>query len=392
MRDQIGMDSSIVQAATAVPAFIGYTEKAVDPEGWDLAGKPWRVSSMAEYRRFFGGAPPRDQACFGRYLLYCSMQLFFQNGGGACLIVSAGPYSDTGSVAREPFELALTALAKEPEPTMVVMPEAALLDEGECLALQASAIRHCAIEMRNRVAILDVWEGCRDDPNAALDSMAKLRNLVDGLGLSYASAYFPWLNATGVQDGALLPPSAAIAGMYTTVDKAHGVWKAPANVSLIGVSSSAVTLSDEQHKALAGAGGVSINTIRTFEGEGPLVCAARTLDGNSLDWRYINVRRTLIMLEESIRLGAQAMVFEPNAADTWVTLKSRVSNFLTDIWKQGGLAGARSEEAFSVHCGLGDTMTADDILEGILRVTVLVAVVHPAEFIELTFQQQMRST
>lgn len=138
--------------------------------------------------------------------------------------------------------------------------------------------------------------------------------------------------------------------------------------------------------------GKSINAIRSFIGEGVLVWGARTLDGNSLDWRYVNVRRTMIMLEESCRLAAKALVFEPNVANTWVTIKSMIQNFLTGIWKRGGLAGAVPEDAFSVHVGLGETMTPDDILEGILRVTVLVAMVRPAEFIEITFQQQMQKS
>ena len=132
------------------------------------------------------------------------------------------------------------------------------------------------------------------------------------------------------------------------------------------------------------------NAIRPFVGEGVLVWGARTLDGNSLDWRYISVRRTMIMLEESIRLAAKAYVFEPNTANTWVTMRSMIENFLGGIWKQGGLAGAVPTEAFSVHVGLGETMTPEDILEGILRITVLVAVSRPAEFIEITFQQQMQ--
>jgi phage tail sheath protein FI len=127
-------------------------------------------------------------------------------------------------------------------------------------------------------------------------------------------------------------------------------------------------------------------------GEGVLVWGARTLNGNSLDWRYINVRRTMIMLEESCRLAAKAMVFEPNVSSTWVTIKSMIENFLTSVWKRGGLAGAVPADAFSVHVGLGETMTPEDILEGILRVTVLVAVSRPAEFIEITFQQQMQKS
>ncbi|MDR3705689.1 MAG: phage tail sheath subtilisin-like domain-containing protein [Paludibacteraceae bacterium] len=191
----------------------------------------------------------------------------------------------------------------------------------------------------------------------------------------------------------LLPPSAAMAGIYTMVDNSKGVWKAPANVSLNGVVSPSVNITHyDQEDLNVPLSGKSINAIRSFIGEGVLVWGARTLDGNSLDWRYISVRRTLIMLEQSIKIASKAYVFEPNVANTWITIKSMVRNFLTGIWKQGGLAGAVPDDAFSVHVGLGETMTADDILEGIMRITVLVAVSRPAEFIEITFQQQMQKS
>jgi phage tail sheath protein FI len=184
-----------------------------------------------------------------------------------------------------------------------------------------------------------------------------------------------------------------MAGVYTMVDNTRGVWKAPANVSLSAVSAPSVNITHEEQEDLnVNTAGKSINAIRTFIGEGTLVWGARTLDGNSLDWRYINVRRTMIMLEESVRLATKAYVFEPNTANTWVTIKSMISNFLTGVWKRGGLAGSSPDDAFSVHVGLGETMTAEDILEGILRVTVLVALSRPAEFIEITFQQQMQKS
>ena len=191
----------------------------------------------------------------------------------------------------------------------------------------------------------------------------------------------------------LLPPSAAMAGIYTMVDHSRGVWKAPANVSLNYVDSPAEDLDDDEQANLnAPMKGKAVNVIRTFRGEGVKVWGARTLDGNSLDWRYINVRRTLLFLEESVKNAARAYVFEPNDAGTWINMKCMIENFLRSVWKRGGLAGATPEEAFEVHVGLGDTMTADDILEGIMRITVLVAVTHPAEFIEITFQQQMQKS
>ena len=191
----------------------------------------------------------------------------------------------------------------------------------------------------------------------------------------------------------LLPPSAAMAGIYTMVDISRGVWKAPANVTLSYVDSTAEEIDDEQQAGLnAPMNGKAINVIRPFRGEGIKIWGARTLDGNSLDWRYINVRRTLLFLEESVKNAARAYVFEPNDAGTWINMKCMIESFLRSVWKRGGLAGATPEDAYEVHIGLGDTMTAEDILEGIMRITVLVAVTHPAEFIEITFQQQMQKS
>ena len=191
----------------------------------------------------------------------------------------------------------------------------------------------------------------------------------------------------------LFPPSAAMAGIYTMVDNSRGVWKAPANVTLNYVGSTVEDIDDEQQADLnTPAHGKAVNVIRLFRGEGVKVWGARTLDGNSLDWRYVNVRRTLLFLEESIKNAARAYVFEPNDAGTWINMKCMIDSFLRSVWKRGGLAGATPEDAFEVHIGLGDTMTAEDILDGIMRITVLVAVTHPAEFIEITFQQQAQKS
>ncbi|WP_042371341.1 phage tail sheath family protein [Bacteroides neonati] len=191
----------------------------------------------------------------------------------------------------------------------------------------------------------------------------------------------------------LLPPSAAMAGLYTMVDNSRGVWKAPANVAMNYVHSVTEEIDDDAQAELnTPLNGKAINAIRYFIGEGIKVWGARTLDGNSMDWRYISVRRTLLFLEESVKNAARAYVFEPNDASTWTNLKCMIENFLKSVWKRGGLAGASPEDAFEVHIGLGDTMTGEDILEGIMRIRVLVAVSHPAEFIEITFQQQMRES
>jgi uncharacterized protein len=122
------------------------------------------------------------------------------------------------------------------------------------------------------------------------------------------------------------------------------------------------------------------------------VWGARTLDGNSLDWRYISTRRTVTMIEQSCQNALKAYVFEPNDANTWVTVKSMLESFLTNIWKQGALAGAKPEDAFGVQIGLGSTMTAQDILDGIMRANILVAITHPAEFIVISIEQKMANS
>ena len=509
--------NSVVEVATAVPAFIGYTQKA-DNRGKTLRNKPWRITSMSEFRNYYGLAPesrfkiskkpndPAIEADFSQdgteyvveqtgveYLLYRSMLLFFQNGGGPCYIVSVGSYDD--SIAADQLKKGIETLVKEQEPTMVVIPETVRLKVDDSINVQQAMLAHCGGKMKSRVAILDVWDGYKERQDPAGDPIENFRGKLGINNLDYAAAYYPWLNTSIVQDtelsfeniankdvlqgllrseaeartedaskkaqqqqeaigsitswdsatkaakpkgekaagdegaaaasdddvaaqkslldkslvvisplygrilGAiknqlnLLPPAAAMAGIYTMVDNSRGVWKAPANVSLNAVVSPAVNIShDDQEDLNVTTQGKSINAIRTFIGEGTLVWGARTLDGNNLDWRYINVRRTMIMLEESIRLATKAYVFEPNDANTWVTIRSMIRNFLTGIWKRGGLAGAVPADAFSVHVGLGETMTSEDILEGILRVTVLVAVSRPAEFIEITFQQQMQKS
>jgi hypothetical protein len=133
-----------------------------------------------------------------------------------------------------------------------------------------------------------------------------------------------------------------------------------------------------------------VDAIREFTGRGTVVWGARTLDGNSRDWRYIQVRRTLIYIEQSIKLALDPFVFAANDASTWSTVVSMVSSFLQGLWSQGGLMGATAQEAFSVECGIGSTMTADDVLDGYMIVQVTLQMIRPAEFIEVTFKQKMQ--
>jgi len=187
-----------------------------------------------------------------------------------------------------------------------------------------------------------------------------------------------------------LPPSGAMAGVYTRVDNSKGVWNAPANVSLTSVRQVSQQINNEQQGDLnVPVDGKAVNAIREFPGRGTLVWGARTLDGNSNDWRYVQVRRTLVYVEQSIKKALDQFVFAANDGQTWTTVTSMVSNFLQGLWSQGGLMGATASEAFTVECGLGSTMTGQDVLEGYMIVQVTLQMIRPAEFIELTFKQKM---
>jgi phage tail sheath protein FI len=191
-----------------------------------------------------------------------------------------------------------------------------------------------------------------------------------------------------------LPPSGTVVGVYARVDRNRGVWKAPANESLIGVKglTQEVTFEDQEKLNVDTNAGKSINAIRKFTGRGILIWGARTLAGNDAEWRYVPVRRLYIMVEESIKKATEFVVFEPNDANTWVRVKGMIKNFLTDLWKQGALAGAKPDHAFFVNVGLGETMTAQDILDGKMIVEIGLAAVRPAEFIILRFSHKLQES
>ena len=190
----------------------------------------------------------------------------------------------------------------------------------------------------------------------------------------------------------VLAPSSAMAGVYGKVDGTSGVWKSPANVGLSFVQEPTIKISDRDQDALNidSNGGKSINAIRTFTGKGTLVWGARTLDGNSNEWRYISVRRFFNMVEESVKKATERFVFEPNTANTWIRVQAMIENFLNQQWQDGALAGSKPEEAYYVSVGLNKTMSTQDILEGRMVIEVGMAAVRPAEFIVLRFSHKLQ--
>jgi len=482
--------NSAVGVQTAIPAFIGYTKKALK-NNQPLHLKPTLINSVDDFELYFGGAPDvkfsLDETTTGQtsdfsvagtgytlswtkekfYLYYC-INLFYDNGGGPCYIVSVGDYSVPTNMVTD-LGNGLDAISHEKGPTMLVVPDCMLLSNSNYSTIISKMLKQ-ANNRQDRIVLLDVIGGDDPDPNNLATHISTFRTEVGTNYLDYGVSYFPWLNTTIVQNNDIdftnidsddlpnlvtvldaaatvlyandptklaavklltaklnspinppdtvlglsqdigaavpllfdiyaemqrqlnvLPPASAMAGIHTMVDSDRGVWKAPANVSLTSVVSPVVYIDDDSQADMnVPLNGKAVNAIRSFPGQGVMVWGARTLDGNSNDYRYVNVRRTLIYIEQSLKLAAESYLFEPNDANTWVSVKGMIDNFLSSVWQAGGLLGDKASDAFTVNVGLGSTMTGNDVLNGYMRIQVLLQMLRPAEFIEITFQQVMQ--
>lgn len=452
---------SIASVETAIPAFIGYTEKAQWKEANDLRNRPWRIESLLQYEQFFGFPDPEkeslsvafttsgsrtevngkvDEAKRSKFLMYYSLQMFFDNGGGPCWITSVGDYQSTGGVIiAQNLKDGLAEVAKINEVTLLVFPDAVNLDSSsDYYDVYDTAIDQC-VDLKDRFTVLDVYH-LPDNGELWEADIQLLRDTLSGTtdDLKYAAVYFPRIftgvnfnykmpgdqtkdndESVTISGGAagtlaelksannaqyfqaksaitnismLLPASSAMVGIYAQVDNSRGVWKAPANINIDNVIRPQYLITHKQQEGLNvdTVAGKSINVIRKFEGRGPaIVWGARTLAGNDNEWRYISVRRFFNMVEESTKNATEQFVFEPNDRNTWIRVKSMISNYLTQQWKAGALMGTTTAEAYFVKVGLGETMTEQDIWEGRMIVEIGLAVVRPAEFIILRFMHKM---
>ena len=414
---------SVAEVATAVPAFIGHTERGA-------AGKVEvsQVTTLLEFEQRFGRPKPTELAAAAdgtikplasnvpETPLWYALNLYFKNGGGRCYVVSVDDLEAEPSADR--YEAGLKALEAEDEPTLIVMPGAVALSRADFDSVAQAALAHCK-KMGDRFAILDVKDG----------DVTAFRTGVGTNALAYGAAYYPYLNTSiqhVVDEAAVkvgdandapklsalkttntalynqvkknlgeqrvdLPPSAAIAGIYARVDRDRGVWKAPANVSISSVIGPETQITADQQESLNvdPTSGKSINVIRSFTGQGIIVWGARTLAGNDNEWRYVNVRRLFIMIEESAKKATNFAVFESNDITTWLKVKGMLESYLYGLWEQGALQGSKPESAYYVACGLGKTMSPQDVLEGRLIVELGIAAVRPAEFIVLRFSHKL---
>ncbi|MDP5171116.1 MAG: hypothetical protein NWR72_12800 [Bacteroidia bacterium] len=187
-----------------------------------------------------------------------------------------------------------------------------------------------------------------------------------------------------------LPPSAAIAALIVVTDERQGVWKAPANAALMATIGPETAIDDRMQEDMnVHESGKAINAIRSFPGRGAVVWGSRTLLSNSLEWRYVPVRRLFIYIEEFLKKATERFVFEPNDANTWLQVRNMIDAFLRALWRKGAFYGATAGDAYFIGIGLGESMIAQDILEGRLLIDIGLAAVRPAEFIIIRYECKM---
>ena len=438
---------SVEQVETTIPAFIGYTEKGPDMPTRIQSMDEYRnlfggaADEIGRFRINGDGSIDSPQIpATPKYRLYYSLSMFFANGGGNCYIISVGNYNNP--IQNSDLKKGLNILSKEDEPTLILLPDG----YENPYDLYVQALAQCAAR-KDRFLICDVNHAA-GATNPIQKSAEEFRFGIGSNNLMFGAAYYPNLVTTltheynqdeievvveedpqvkvlrhadetisdnekkeeslyHAKNGAylvkynlikkqidsvklILPPSGAIAGVYTVVDHSRGVWKAPANVSLNGVTAPQVTIRNaDQNDLNVTASGKSINAIRSFPGKGVMVWGARTLAGNDNEWRYIPVRRFFNMVEESVKKATEQFVTERNDANTWTKIKAMLENYLITLWRAGALAGAKADEAYFVKLGLGETMTARDIQEGKMTIEIGMAAVRPADFIILRYSHKM---
>ncbi len=286
-------------------------------------------------------------------------------GDDGALPVDVDDYKQGAGTIEPGGRQGLLALNDVDEVAILYAPDATGVTGG----LPGALIGACET-LKDRFAIIDAPRG--------VSTMDNLKPRDTYQPSMYAAFYYPWIKVYDplTKLYKTVPPGGYVAGIYARSDIERGVHKAPANEKVRGVKDLEFHIGKGEQDILNPRG---VNCIRAFSGRGIRVWGARTLSSNTL-WKYINVRRLFIFIEESIEKGTQWVVFEPNDQKLWARVKQTVTQFLTGVWKGGALMGNTPEEAFFVKCDRS-TMTQDDIDNGRLIIIIGVAPVKPAEFV-----------
>ncbi|MEV0679705.1 phage tail sheath subtilisin-like domain-containing protein [Actinosynnema sp. NPDC050436] len=261
--------------------------------------------------------------------------------------------------------------------TMVAVPDLmgsyqrGLITLESVKAVQLAITAHCEL-MGNRMAILD------PPPSLTPQEVRDWRQNAAGYDSKYAALYYPWIKVfdPAGDEHRFVPPSGHLAGVWARTDGTRGVHKAPANEVVRGAVALETQLTKAEQELL---NPIGVNCVRSFPGRGIRVWGARTLSSDPA-WRYLNVRRLFNYLEDSILIGTQWVVFEPNDDALWARIRRTISSFLVTEWRKGALFGLTPDEAFYVKCDR-ETNPAESIDVGQVVCEVGIAPVKPAEFV-----------
>lgn len=400
---------TVTGASTSIAAFLGYTKvstkdaSGTTPAPFTEAERtvPQKIRSWQEFASRYSTdgigkelAEATDPTAV-RTLERCfplaeAVYGFFANGGTACYVVGfTSPHSAVSAQELKGDAQARTGLAgleTVPDVSMVAVPSLWDMtsdassdkapDAEQGVSRMAEVLKHCT-EQRDRLAILDPPPALNP---ADVKAFAGKLSSPDTDEAAFTTLYYPWVTVPGVNaQERTVPPSGHVAGVWARTDAERGVFKAPANQQLRGVLKLDRLLTDDEHGELNEKG---VNCLRAFPDRGLLVWGARTRSA-SRDWRYLNVRRLVSHLSDSIRQSTSWAVFEPNDERLWATLRHSAASFLTDQWRQGALVGRTPDEAFYVICD--DTNNKPETVDdGKVVCDIGVAAVRPAEFVHFT--------
>jgi phage tail sheath protein FI len=269
----------------------------------------------------------------------------------------------------------LAALETIDDISLLVVPDEVRRNPQDLSPVTDEMINQCE-RLKDRFAVLSVIQGQSD-----VSAIPARRDS------SYAAIYYPWIQVydPAANTNRLVPPAGYITGIFARTDIERGVHKAPANEVVRDAREMEFPVTKGMQDVLNPNG---VNCIRDFrpDGRSIRVWGARTTSSDP-EWRYVNVRRLFLFVEESIDEGTQWVVFEPNDENLWSRVSRSISNFLIGVWRSGALMGLTQEEAFFVKCDR-TTMTQDDIDNGRLICYIGIAPVKPAEFVIFRISQK----
>ena len=363
--DEQDATGPIAGAGTSTAAFIGKVAALTAPDKVDV---PVLVTNWTDYRNRFGGLNTDAPLSF-------AVRGFFENGGTTAYVV---PVTPGNPPVADDVKTALDALTRLSDVSLVCLP--GVVADG----VQATVVAHCE-DMRNRFAVLDGVQRTK-----SFDAAGELRTQRGKLASKggYAAVYWPWVvvddptAADPAKRLATVGPSGHVAGIMARSDAQYGVHKAPANETVRGVRALDFVVNDTEQGLLNQAG---VNVIRLFPGRPPVLWGARTItDPDETAWRFVNVRRLVAFVEDSIQRSVRWAVFAPNGTALWKQLDRTISEFLTRVWQSGALFGRTADEAFYVKVD-EELNPAPVRALGRVFVEIGLAPVRPAEFVVLRF-------